>query len=89
MIREGDPQSSDRRSIVDPMASNGSQFVSRGRVEASIDEVSDILADVTALPRWWPSVYLEVDVVEQSDEERRRVASPPGPTFAWAVRRST
>jgi hypothetical protein len=35
-------------------------FVTRWRVEASIEEVSAILDDPEALPRWWPSVYLEV-----------------------------
>jgi len=35
-------------------------FVTRWRVEASIEEVSEILDDATSLPRWWPSVYLEV-----------------------------
>jgi hypothetical protein len=35
-------------------------FVTRWRVEASIEEVSEILDDPEALPRWWPSVYLEV-----------------------------
>lgn len=35
-------------------------FVTRWRVEASVEEVSAILDDAEALPRWWPSVYLEV-----------------------------
>jgi len=35
-------------------------FVTRWRVEASIEEVTQVLADAEALPRWWPSVYLEV-----------------------------
>jgi hypothetical protein len=35
-------------------------FVTRWRVEASIEEVSEILDDALSLPRWWPSVYLEV-----------------------------
>src|SRR5579859_6224304 len=34
-------------------------FITRWRVEASIEEVSDILDDAPSLPRWWPSVYLE------------------------------
>jgi hypothetical protein len=35
-------------------------FVTRWRVEATIEEVSEILDDALSLPRWWPSVYLEV-----------------------------
>ncbi len=43
------------------MATNNDYvFVTRWRVEASIEEVSDILDDALSLPRWWPSVYLEV-----------------------------
>lgn len=40
--------------------SNDYVFVTRWRVEASIEEVSDVLDDALSLPRWWPSVYLEV-----------------------------
>jgi hypothetical protein len=35
-------------------------FITRWRVEASIQEVTEILEDAEALPRWWPSVYLRV-----------------------------
>jgi hypothetical protein len=36
-------------------------FVTRWRLEkTTIEEVSEILDDAEALPRWWPSVYLEV-----------------------------
>jgi hypothetical protein len=35
-------------------------FVTHWRVEATIEEVSAILDDPLSLPRWWPSVYLEV-----------------------------
>ena len=31
----------------------------RWSVEATIEEVTAILADVEAMPRWWPQVYLE------------------------------
>ena len=36
------------------------EFVTSWRVEGTIEEVSEILDDAEALPRWWPSVYLEV-----------------------------
>jgi hypothetical protein len=40
--------------------SNEYVFVTRWRVRASIEEVSEILSDAEALVRWWPSVYLAV-----------------------------
>jgi len=49
-------------------ASNDYVFVTRWRVEASIEDVSAILDDATDLPRWWPAVYLDVREVEPGDE---------------------
>lgn len=43
---------------------NRYHFVTRWRVEARIEEVSDILSDPLQLPRWWPSVYLDVKEVK-------------------------
>ena len=40
-------------------------FVTEWRVEATIDEVKAILGDGPSLPRWWPAVYLSVDVIER------------------------
>jgi Polyketide cyclase / dehydrase and lipid transport len=51
------------------VASNQYVFVTHWRVQASIDEVFAILSGAADLPRWWPSVYLEVRVVEPGDEE--------------------
>jgi hypothetical protein len=48
--------------------SNAYHFVSRWRVEGTCGEVADILGDPIALPRWWPSVYLDVQEL-----------APPGP----------
>lgn len=39
-------------------------FTSTWEVEASADEVFAILEDARALPRWWPSVYLDVTEVD-------------------------
>ena len=39
-------------------------FVTEWRVTATVDEVKAVLGDGTALPRWWPSVYLAVREVE-------------------------
>jgi hypothetical protein len=39
-------------------------FVTRWELEATPEEVFSILEEATALPRWWPSVYLEVTEVD-------------------------
>lgn len=44
-------------------------FVTNWTFEADIEEVADILADALALPRWWPSVYLDVVELEPGDEQ--------------------
>jgi hypothetical protein len=48
--------------------SNEYHFVTHWRVRGTVAEVMEILADAEELPRWWPSVYLDVkkqgDVVE-------------------------
>jgi hypothetical protein len=36
------------------------QFVTVWRVAGTVAEVADVLRDGRELPRWWPSVYLEV-----------------------------
>ncbi|HXG91732.1 MAG TPA: SRPBCC family protein [Blastocatellia bacterium] len=51
------------------MAANEYHFITRWRVEGAINEVADILKDAASLPRWWPSVYLDVQVLEPGDEE--------------------
>lgn len=50
------------------MASNEYHFITRWRVEGTVKEVSAILNDASALPRWWPSAYLEVEELEPGDE---------------------
>ena len=47
--------------------SNAYAFLSRWRVEGTCGEVADILGDPLALPRWWPSVYLDVDELRPPD----------------------
>lgn len=51
------------------MATNDYHFITHWRVEGNIDEVADILKDAAELPRWWPSVYLDVKVLEPGDKE--------------------
>ena len=44
---------------------NDYEFLTDWRVAGTIEEVKAVLGDGRALPRWWPSVYLQVDVVEE------------------------
>jgi hypothetical protein len=46
---------------------NDYHFISRWRVDGTCAEVADVLGDPTALPRWWPSVYLAVDELAPPD----------------------
>jgi hypothetical protein len=46
------------------MSANDYHFVTRWRVESTIEEVSDVLGNATDLTRWWPSVYLAVKELE-------------------------
>ena len=50
------------------MASNDYHFITRWRVRSTVKEVTDILGDAADLVRWWPSVYLDVQVLEAGDE---------------------
>ena len=49
------------------MAANDYHFVTTWRIAATPDEISDVLGDAEALARWWPSVYLQVRVLEPGD----------------------
>ena len=49
------------------MASNDYHFITHWRVAGTVTEVADIIFDASELARWWPSVYLEVDVLEPGD----------------------
>ena len=40
------------------------EFVTAWRVAGTVDEVTDVLGDAVGLPRWWPAVYLGVNLVE-------------------------
>jgi Polyketide cyclase / dehydrase and lipid transport len=44
-------------------------FVTRWRVQGTREEVAEVLSDAAQLPRWWPSVYLDVRVVDQGGAE--------------------
>jgi|SRR4051794_33083948 hypothetical protein len=40
-------------------AANQYHFVTRWETEGTCGEIADVLGDPLALPRWWPSVYLD------------------------------
>ena len=42
-------------------------FVTRWRAPGTVAEVNAVLKDAASLPRWWPSVYLDVDVLAPGD----------------------
>lgn len=50
------------------MASHDYTFVTRWRVPGTREEVSRVLEDAVSLPRWWPSVYLDVQEIEPGDD---------------------
>ena len=45
------------------MADNAYHFVTHWRVRGTCAEVADILGETAQLSRWWPAVYLAVDVL--------------------------
>jgi hypothetical protein len=47
------------------MADNQYHFVTHWRLKASAQEITEIIGDAESLPRWWPSVYLEVKELKQ------------------------
>ncbi|HYL71328.1 MAG TPA: polyketide cyclase [Candidatus Dormibacteraeota bacterium] len=47
---------------------NEYHFITAWRVEGTREEVATVLRDASDLPRWWPSVYLDVRVVSEGDK---------------------
>ena len=52
------------------MASYDYHFVTQWRVRGDACEAYAVLSDAADLPRWWPAVYLEANVIEPGDPER-------------------
>jgi hypothetical protein len=50
------------------MASNDYQFVTRWRVEGTLEEVSDVLRDPLGMVRWWPSFFRDAKKLVPGDE---------------------
>ncbi|HEX2912976.1 MAG TPA: SRPBCC family protein [Chloroflexia bacterium] len=53
------------------MAVNDYHFITKWRVESTVEEVAEVLGNATDLPRWWPAVYLQVEVLEPGDEQNK------------------
>ncbi len=49
------------------MAANEYHFITRWHVQSTAREILTILNDPVGLARWWPSVYLDVKVLEPGD----------------------
>jgi hypothetical protein len=47
------------------MAANKYHFITHWRLKATCEEVYRTLEDIDALPAWWPSVYLDVKVMDK------------------------
>ena len=60
------------------MGSTDYEFRTVWRVAGTPEEVAAVLGDATAMPRWWPSVYLSVEPVAGGPE--------PGPGMHRPVR---
>ena len=43
-------------------------FLTYWRVPGTVEEVAAVLAEARDLPRWWPSVYLDVQQLAPGDE---------------------
>jgi hypothetical protein len=49
--------------------SNTYSFITHWRVPGTAEEVATILGDATALKRWWPAVYLDVQELKAGDAQ--------------------
>src|SRR5690348_12928723 len=52
------------------MALNDYHFITRWRQPAPPEAVFTILEDAPSLVRWWPSVYLNVELINSGETER-------------------
>jgi uncharacterized protein YndB with AHSA1/START domain len=54
------------------------RFVTRWTMEATPEEIFEVLTDAERLPEWWPSVYRRVETVLLEDGTRKRVLETQG-----------
>ena len=50
------------------MASNEYHFITHWHIKGTVKEIAEVLSQATELPRWWPSVYLDIQELEAGDE---------------------
>ena len=53
----------------DKSSVNDYHFITNWQLEGTLEEVYAIIEDVDSLARWWPSVYLDVIVIERGDQQ--------------------
>jgi hypothetical protein len=51
------------------MPSHDYRFVTRWRVESTPEEVYRVMEDTPGMARWWPSVWLAVEILESGDAD--------------------
>jgi len=51
------------------MSNNDYHFITHWRIEGTVTEVADVLKNAVDLPRWWPSVYIDVRELESGDQD--------------------
>jgi hypothetical protein len=54
---------------IDSVATNDYHFITNWRVQATCEEVFEILGDPIALSRWWSEVYLKVEEVQAGEPD--------------------
>lgn len=54
------------------MSSNDYHFITRWQVTGTVEEVFAIISNAADLVRWWPAVYLAVQVAPATEAERDR-----------------
>jgi hypothetical protein len=54
---------------IDSIATNDFHFVTLWRIEATREEVFEIIGNPLTLCRWWPEVYSQVDEIHSGDED--------------------
>jgi hypothetical protein len=69
-------------------------FITHWRVRGIVAEIIDILSDAEDLPRWWPSVYIDVkkrgNIVDKGLAPLHAALEPPRPRdeAGWLHHRS-
>lgn len=50
------------------MSTNEYHFITHWRMQADLNEINFVLGDALSLPRWWPSVYLDIKQLAEGDK---------------------